>query len=114
MTGPSRYDSVVVGGGAAGLSAAMVLGRARRHTLLLDAGGQSNRAATHVGGLLGHDGTRPASSTSSGRAQVAAYEAVEFRDVEAVDVRATDGRVRRRTGRRCRGSRPARSFSRPA
>lgn len=91
MTGPSRYDSVVVGGGAAGLSAAMVLGRARRHTLLLDAGGQSNRAATHVGGLLGHDGTAPAQLYELGRAQVAAYEAVEFRDVEAVDVRATDG-----------------------
>jgi thioredoxin reductase len=78
---------VVVGGGVAGLSAAMVLGRARRPTLLLDRAGQSNRAARHVGGLLGHDGAAPAELYELGRAQVAAYEAVEFREVEAVDAR---------------------------
>jgi thioredoxin reductase len=50
---------VAVGGGVAGLSAALVLGRARRRTLVLDRGRQSNRAAAHVGGLLGHDGTPP-------------------------------------------------------
>jgi thioredoxin reductase len=50
------FECVVVGGGVAGLSAAMVLGRARRRTLVLDLSGQSNRAAAHVGGLLGHDG----------------------------------------------------------
>ena len=53
------WECVVVGGGVAGLSAALVLGRARRRTLVLDCGGQSNRAAAHVGGLLGQDGTSP-------------------------------------------------------
>ena len=62
----ATYDCVVVGGGVAGLSAAMVLGRARRRTLLVDRGGQSNRAAGHVGGLLGHDGTPPAELYSAG------------------------------------------------
>src|ERR671918_209177 len=53
------WDCVVVGGGVAGLSAAMVLGRARRRTLVLDRDQQSNRAAAHVGGPLGHGGRPP-------------------------------------------------------
>jgi thioredoxin reductase len=81
-------DCVVVGGGVAGLSAAMVLGRARRRTLVLDQSRQSNRAAAHVGGLLGHDGTTPAELYALARAQVAAYDAVVLRDAEAVDARA--------------------------
>jgi len=78
---------VVVGGGVAGLSAAMVLGRARRRTLVLDRGRQSNRAAAHVGGLLGHDGTPPGELYELARAQVAAYDAVVLRDAEALDAR---------------------------
>jgi thioredoxin reductase len=74
------FDAVVIGGGVAGLSAALVLGRARRRTLVVDAGAQSNRSAHHVGGLLGHDGTPPAELYELGREQVGAYEAVEFRD----------------------------------
>ena len=84
----SDFDCVVIGGGVAGLSAAMVLGRARRRTLVLDRGGQSNRAAAHVGGLLGHDGTPPGELYELARAQVAAYDAVALRDAEAVDARA--------------------------
>lgn len=82
------YDCVVVGGGVAGLSAALVLGRARRRTLLVDAGAQSNRAAAHVGGLLGHDGTPPDELYELGRRQVAAYDAVEFRTAQVADARA--------------------------
>jgi thioredoxin reductase len=82
------FDCVVVGGGVAGLSAALVLGRARRRTLVLDRGGQSNRASAHVGGLLGQDGTPPRELYELARAQVAAYEAVALRDAEAVDARA--------------------------
>jgi thioredoxin reductase len=82
------FDCVVVGGGVAGLSAAIVLGRARRRTLVLDQGGQSNRAAAHVGGLLGHDGTPPGELYDLAREQVGAYDAVDLRDAEAVDARA--------------------------
>lgn len=82
------FDCVVVGGGAAGLSAAIVLGRARRQTLVVDRNGQSNRAAGHIGGLLGHDGTPPGEFYDLARAQIAAYDAVTLRDAEAVDVRA--------------------------
>jgi thioredoxin reductase len=82
------WDCVVVGGGVAGLSAAMVLGRARRRTLVLDREGQSNRVAEHVGGLLGHDGTPPAELYARAREQLAAYDAVEIRFAEAVDARS--------------------------
>ncbi len=87
MSTPEDCDCVVIGGGAAGLSAALVLGRARRRTLLFDSGGQSNRAAAHVGGGLGLDGTPPDALYAQGRAQLAAYDSVLTRDAEVVDAR---------------------------
>lgn len=100
------WECVVVGGGVAGLSAALVLGRARRRTLLFDRGGQSNRAAAHVGGLLALDGTPPDELYARARAQLAAYDSVVTRDAEVVDARAdgegfvvasADGEVRTRS-----------------
>src|SRR5919108_3112080 len=82
------WDCVVIGGGVAGLSAALVLGRARRRTLLLDRGGQSNRPAAHIGGLLCQDGTPPGDFYAGAREQLALYDAVVVRDVEAVAARA--------------------------
>jgi thioredoxin reductase len=76
------FDCVVVGGGAAGLSAALVLGRARVRTLLVDAGAQSNRPSPGVGGLLGHDGRPPAQLYALGRAELAAYPSVTVVDGE--------------------------------
>jgi thioredoxin reductase len=73
------WDCVVVGGGAAGLSAALVLGRAGRRTLVVDAGAQSNLAAAGIGGLLGHDGTPPAELYAAGRRELTAYPTVEVR-----------------------------------
>lgn len=88
------FDCVIVGGGVAGLSAAIVLGRARRRTLVLDQGRQANRPAAHVGGLLGHDGTPPGELYELARSQVGAYDAVVLRDAEVVDARAAgDGFV---------------------
>lgn len=78
-------DCVIVGGGAAGLSAALVLGRARRRTLVVDAGQQSNRAAHGIGGLLGSDGRPPAELYAHGRTELAAYPSVEVRDGLVVD-----------------------------
>jgi thioredoxin reductase len=64
------YDCVVVGAGAAGLSAALVLGRARVKTLVVDAGRQSNLASTGIGGLLGADQSPPAAFYAAARAEV--------------------------------------------
>jgi thioredoxin reductase len=74
------WDCVVVGGGAAGLSAALVLGRARRRTLVVDAGRQSNRPAHGIGGLLGHDGRPPAELYAIGREELSSYPSVELLD----------------------------------
>ena len=82
------WESVVVGGGVAGLSAALVLGRARRRTLVLDQGGQSNRPAAHVGGLLAQEGTSPDELYARGREQLGLYDTVELRAAEAIDARA--------------------------
>lgn len=73
------WDCIVVGGGAAGLSAALVLGRARRRTLLVDAGEPSNRVAHGIGGLLGHDGRPPAELYALGRSELERYPTVEWR-----------------------------------
>lgn len=73
------WDCIIVGGGAAGLSAALVLGRARRRVLLVDAGEQSNRPAHGIGGLLGSDGRPPADLYDAGHAELAAYPTVEVR-----------------------------------
>jgi len=84
----TTWDCIVVGGGAAGLSAALVLGRARRHTLVVDAGAPSNAPADGVGGLLGHDGRPPAALYADGRAELAAYPGVELRAGEVTGGRA--------------------------
>ncbi|MFE7074781.1 NAD(P)/FAD-dependent oxidoreductase [Streptomyces sp. NPDC057620] len=85
-------DCVVVGAGAAGLSAALTLGRARRSTLVIDAGRQSNRVAAKVGGLLGHDRRPPALFHAEGRAELLAYPSVELRSGEVTHgVREDDG-----------------------
>jgi thioredoxin reductase len=85
-----EWDCVVAGGGAAGLSAALVLGRSRRRTLLIDEGAQSNLAAHGIGGLLGHDGRPPAQLYDAGRAELATYPTVEVR-FGAVTAGVSDG-----------------------
>jgi thioredoxin reductase len=67
------YDIVIVGGGAAGLSAALVLGRARRRVAVVDAGVPRNAPAAHMQGYLSRDGMPPAELIAIGRAEVARY-----------------------------------------
>ncbi|HEU0042905.1 MAG TPA: FAD-dependent oxidoreductase [Jiangellaceae bacterium] len=67
------YDVVVVGGGAAGLSAALVLGRSRRSVLVIDAGEPRNAPADHMHNYLGREGTKPTELLEIGRAEVGLY-----------------------------------------
>jgi thioredoxin reductase len=69
----SQYDVVVIGGGAAGLSAALVLSRARRDVLVVDAGAPRNAPATHMHGYLSRDGIAPADFAAAGREEVSGY-----------------------------------------
>jgi thioredoxin reductase len=66
----ATYDVVVVGGGAAGLSGALALGRARRTVLVVDAG---NSPAGHVHNYLTREGVAPSALLATGRAEVAQY-----------------------------------------
>ncbi|NEK58327.1 NAD(P)/FAD-dependent oxidoreductase [Geodermatophilus sabuli] len=70
-----EYDVVVVGGGAAGLSGALALARARRSVLVVDAGDPRNAPAEQVHNYLGREGTPPAELYAVGRAEVTGYGA---------------------------------------
>lgn len=74
------YDVVVVGGGAAGLSAALVLGRSRRSVLVVDAGEPRNAPAAHLHNYLGREGAAPAELLEIGREEVARYGVEVRRD----------------------------------
>jgi thioredoxin reductase len=71
----SGYDVVVIGGGAAGLSAALVLARARRRVAVVDAGEPRNAPAAHMHGYLSRDGLPPGDLLTAGRAEVTVYGA---------------------------------------
>jgi thioredoxin reductase len=73
MSEHDEYDVVVIGGGAAGLSAALVLTRARRRVAVVDAGRPRNAPAAHMQGFLGSDGLAPRELLAAGRAEVAGY-----------------------------------------
>jgi thioredoxin reductase len=81
------YDAVVIGGGAAGLSAALVLGRARRRVAVIDAGEPRNAPAAHMQGFLSRDGMPPAELLAEARAEVRSYgvEIIDDRVVEISD-----------------------------
>jgi thioredoxin reductase len=66
-----EFDAIIVGGGVAGLSAALLLGRARRSVAVIDSGVPRNRAASHLHGYLGADGATPTELLDRGRAEVA-------------------------------------------
>ena len=96
------WDAIVAGGGPAGLSAALMLGRARRRVLVIDAGSPRNRFAAHMHGVLGQEGVAPGELLERGRAEAASY-GVQFASasVEQVErrpgglqVTASDGATR--------------------
>ncbi len=85
------HDVIIVGGSYAGLSAALMLARARRNVLIVDGGKRRNRFAGHSHGFLTQDGVLAADIAARGRAQVQNYPAVTWLDAETSDATAIDG-----------------------
>ena len=73
------WDVLVAGGGPAGLSAALLLGRCRRRVLVCDAGPKRNGASRSLHGFLSRDGMAPAALLRTARAQLRRYATVRFR-----------------------------------
>lgn len=92
-TGHREVDVLVVGGGAAGLSAALVLARSRRSVLVVDAGEPRNAPADAMHAFLTRDGTPPQELLALGRDEVAGY-GVEHVDGLAVTASRVGDRLR--------------------
>lgn len=86
------YDVGIIGGGPAGLSAALVLGRARRSVLLLDEGKPRNRVTREAHGFLTRDGIAPAEFRRIAADQLRGYPSVELVEERAEGVSGVDGK----------------------
>ncbi len=82
------WDAIIVGGGPAGLSAALVLGRCRRQVLVCDAGEPRNRHSHALHGFIACEGLPPLDFLAQARHGLAPYDGVELRDCTVVDVAA--------------------------
>ena len=89
---PEILDAIIIGGGPAGLSAALVLGRCLRRVLVCDAGHPRNEAARIFNGFLSRDGSNPAEFLQICRDQLRRYKTIEFRQVKVTDVERGDRR----------------------
>lgn len=85
--GESAFDVIIVGGGPAGLSAALVLGRCRRRVLVCDAGHPRNAASHGLHGFVTRDGIEPAEFLHLAREQLRPYETVKLRQTKVIEAR---------------------------
>ncbi len=77
------YDAIIIGGGPAGLQAALTLGRLHRTALVLDSGDYRNAPADHMHNAITHDGREPAEFRAMAQHDLAAYETVQVRSARA-------------------------------
>ncbi|WP_255770709.1 NAD(P)/FAD-dependent oxidoreductase [Pseudarthrobacter sulfonivorans] len=87
----TRYDVVIVGGGAAGLGAATTLARALRSVLVIDAGTPRNAPAAGVHGFLSRDGVNPLELLAMGRSEVLSYGGTVLAGEAVAARRTTEG-----------------------
>lgn len=90
MENETPYDVVIVGGGPAGLNAALILGRARKKVILFDAGSPRNAAAIGIHNFVTRDGIAPAEFRRAAREQLRPYASVEVEDAR-VDAITPEG-----------------------
>lgn len=86
------YDAIIVGGGPAGLSAALVLGRCRRKVLLFNDGESRNARTRATYGFLTRDGVKPAELIRVAREQLSRYKSVELHGTEVIDAKCVENR----------------------
>ncbi|MFG2720878.1 NAD(P)/FAD-dependent oxidoreductase [Streptomyces sp. NPDC048416] len=93
------YDVIVMGGGAGGLNAALVLARARRSVAVVDSGEPRNAPSAHMHSFLSRDGVAPLTVLEAGRAEIARYGAVRIEGrVDQVEAGENGGYVVRLEG----------------
>jgi thioredoxin reductase len=83
------YDVLIVGGGPAGLSAALILGRCHRKTLLCDEGRQRNLSSHAIHGLLGREGLPPSAFLDEARQELTRYNSVSMHRTLVTDITPT-------------------------
>ncbi|WP_217558828.1 NAD(P)/FAD-dependent oxidoreductase [Paenibacillus sp. GbtcB18] len=93
-----QIDVIIIGGGPAGLNAALVLGRARKSVVVIDEERPRNRVTRESHGFLTRDGISPAEFRRIAREQIAAYPSVRFVTDSAVTVTGADGNFQITTG----------------
>ncbi|KAA9154100.1 NAD(P)/FAD-dependent oxidoreductase [Microbacterium lushaniae] len=81
------YDTVIIGGGPAGLQAALTLGRVHRTAVLFDSGEYRNDATAYAHNVLTLDGVAPGELRRRGREELAAYDSIEVRGDAVTSVR---------------------------
>ncbi len=85
------YDCVIIGGGPAGLNAALVLGRARKSVVIIDEGRPRNQVTRETHGYLTRDGISPSEFRRIAKEQISVYPSVYFVADTAVSITGTDG-----------------------
>lgn len=95
-----EFETVIIGGSYAGLSAALSLGRARRHVLIIDSGQPCNRQTPHSHNFLTRDGSTPAELHAIAKKQLASYPTVQFVTGQAIEIsrKATGWQIARASG----------------
>ncbi len=86
----SKFDVIIVGGGPAGLSGALILGRSRRKVLVCDSGQPRNAASHGLHGYLTRDGIEPPEFLRIAREQLQQYETVTLLNIQVTKARRTD------------------------
>ncbi|MBB6670844.1 NAD(P)/FAD-dependent oxidoreductase [Cohnella nanjingensis] len=90
-------DVVIIGGGPAGLNAALVLGRARKNVAVIDEGRPRNAVTRETHGFLTRDGISPSEFRRMAKEEIGAYPSVSFVADTAVSIVGTDGRFQMET-----------------
>ncbi|MFC4101299.1 NAD(P)/FAD-dependent oxidoreductase [Paenibacillus xanthanilyticus] len=94
MNNTNQFDVAIIGGGPAGLSGALVLGRARRSVVVIDEGKARNRVTRETHGFLTRDGVSPSEFRAAAAEQMRQYPSVSLVQDAAVEISGADGAFR--------------------